>query len=98
MEKTYTHTKWRVKPDSEAEFVKRWTDWVEWSHREGLESHALLLRDVDDPSTYVSFGPWESIQAVRSWRSLRGYHERVARLQEVVESFEPRTFEVVAER
>ena len=98
MEKTYTHTTWRVKPGSEAEFVKRWGDWVEWSHREGLEAHALLLRDVDQPLTYVSFGPWESVQAVRSWRDLRGYHERMARLREVVESFEPQTFEVVAER
>jgi len=28
---------------------------------------------------------------------LEGYHERVARLQEVVESFEPETLELIAE-
>jgi prolyl-tRNA editing enzyme YbaK/EbsC (Cys-tRNA(Pro) deacylase) len=57
-----------------------------------------LLRDVESPDTYISFGPWASIDAVGSWRSLAGYHERVARLREVVVSLEPRTFELVAER
>lgn len=94
----YTHTTWRVKPGMENEFVSRWLEWVEWSHLQGLGAHAYLLRDVESPSTFISFGPWENVQTVRSWRSLPGYHERVARLQEVVESFEPRTLDVVAER
>ena len=98
MSETYTHTTWKVKPGNEAVFVQRWQDWAEWSHRQGLGAHARLLRDVESPGTYVSFGPWASIDAVRSWRSLAGYHERVALLREVVESFEPRTFEVVVER
>jgi hypothetical protein len=37
------------------------------------------------------------MDAVRSWRSKHGYHERVARLQELVEQFEPRTLAQVAE-
>jgi heme-degrading monooxygenase HmoA len=80
------------------EFARRWADWVEWSHLQGLAAHARLLRDVESPDTFVSFGPWESIEAVRNWRSLAGYHERVARLQELVEHFEPRTLTLVAER
>ena len=95
---TYTHTTWRVKPGLEAEFTTRWLDWVEWSRLEGLGAHALLLRDVDNPGTFISVGPWESIDAVRNWRSLTGYQERVARLREVVGSFEPRTLDLVAER
>jgi heme-degrading monooxygenase HmoA len=98
MSETYTHTTWRVKPEDEAEFVRRWQEWAEWSHRQGLGAHARLLRDLESPGTYVSFGPWASSEAVRNWRSLAGYHERVARLRDVVESFEPRTFELVAER
>jgi heme-degrading monooxygenase HmoA len=58
----------------------------------------MLLRDVDDPERFVSFGPWESVQAVRNWRGLAGYQERVAKLHEVVDQFEPRTLEVVAKR
>jgi len=98
MEQPYTHTTWHVKPGSEDEFVARWDEWVDWSHREGLAAAALLLRDAEDPSTFVSFGPWESLAAVRSWRALSGYQQRVARLSEVVESFAPRTLEVVARR
>ena len=96
LEKPYTHTSGRVRAGSEDEFVKRWGEWVDWSHREGLEAPALLLRDLENPQTFISFGPWESMTAVRSWRALAGYQERVARLREVVDGFEPRTLEVVA--
>ena len=38
------------------------------------------------------------MSAVRNWRALPGYQERVARLREVVDDFTPRTLEVVARR
>jgi heme-degrading monooxygenase HmoA len=94
----YTHTSWDVKRGREQEFVERWSEWADWSRREGLAARAMLLRDVDSRERFVSFGPWESVQAVRSWRALPGYQERVARLREVVDHFEPRTLEVVIER
>ena len=94
----YTHTSWVVKEGRESEFVERWSEWADWTRRQGLASHATLLRDVDDSRRFVSFGPWESIQAVRNWRALAGYHERVAQLRELVDELEPRTLEVVAER
>jgi heme-degrading monooxygenase HmoA len=94
----YTHTTWHVKQGREEEFVRCWEEWVEWSHREGLQAPALLLRDTESPQKFVSFGPWESAAAVGSWRALAGYQERVARLREAVDGFEPRTFEVVSRR
>ena len=97
MPQTYTHTTWRVKPGSEDEFVRRWKEWIEWSHLHGLGPRAQLLRDAESTSTFVSFGPWMSPEAVKNWRAAAGYHERVARLQEVLEGFEPRTLDVVAE-
>jgi hypothetical protein len=48
-------------------------DHREWSHRQGLDAPALLLRDVESPETFVSFGEWKSAAAVRSWRALEGY-------------------------
>jgi heme-degrading monooxygenase HmoA len=92
----FTHTTWYVKPGREEEFVSRWQEWAEWSRKQGLRAQARLLRDVEQPSTFVSFGPWETLGAVRAWRAESGYHERVARLQEVVERFEPKTLEEVA--
>jgi heme-degrading monooxygenase HmoA len=96
MEKPYTHTTWRVRAGSEDEFVRRWSEWVDWSHREGLEAPALLLRDLENPQAFISFGPWANMAAVRNWRALAGYQERVARLSEILDSFEPRTLEIVA--
>jgi heme-degrading monooxygenase HmoA len=97
MATAFTHTTWRVKPGQEDEFVRRWHEWADWSHRQGLRAHARLLRDVESPNTFISFGPWETMDAVRGWRSRAGYQERVALFQELVERFEPRTLEQVAE-
>jgi len=94
----YTHTTWHVKAGREDEFVERWDEWVAWSREQGLDVPALLLRDLESPQTFVSFGPWESVAAVRSWRARPGYQERVARMLEVLEHFEPRTLEVVVSR
>ncbi len=57
MEKPYTHTTWRMRAGSEDEFVRRWSEWVDWSHREGLEAPELLLRDLENPQAFISFGP-----------------------------------------
>jgi len=95
MEHTYTHTMWVVTPEQEAEFVRRWQDWAQWSHHAGLQPHAMLLRDVDDPMIHVSFGRWESLHTARDWRLLTGYQERVKALGHVVERFEPRTLSIV---
>jgi heme-degrading monooxygenase HmoA len=98
VESPYTHTTWRVKDGHEDDFIARWQEWVDWSRRQGLSAAALLLRDVEDPHVFVSFGPWENLSAIRNWRGLAGYHERVALMREAVESFEPRTLGVVSRR
>jgi heme-degrading monooxygenase HmoA len=92
----FSHTTWIVKEGREDDFVTRWTEFAVWSAAEGLRSHAQLLRDIDDSRHFVSFGPWETLDAVRRWRTLPGFHEHVARLSEVLESFEPHTFELIA--
>jgi heme-degrading monooxygenase HmoA len=68
----YTHSTWRVKPGLEDEFVRRWEDLAHWSALQGLTSRAKLLRDTDEPSRFVSFGPWESMDSVRRWRAAPG--------------------------
>jgi hypothetical protein len=65
---------------------------------QGLTARAKLLRDTDDHSRFVSFGPWGSMDAVRRWRGAPGFHERVARRHEVLDDFDPRTLELVSER
>jgi heme-degrading monooxygenase HmoA len=97
MANTYTHSIWTVKPGQEDEFVRRWLDLAQWSAMQGLSGSATLLRDFDDPRRFISFGPWESLERVARWRTSTGFNERVARLHEVLDGFEPRTLIVVAE-
>jgi heme-degrading monooxygenase HmoA len=94
----YSLTVWIVKAGQEEEFVARWSDFAAWSAAEGLRARAQLLRDVDEPTRFISFGPWETLDAIRRWRTLSGFQEQLARLSEVVERFEPHTLELVARR
>ena len=98
MTEPYSQTTWLVKPGLEDEFVERWRELAAWSALQGLRASAKLFRDVDEPRRFMSFGPWESLEAIRRWRTEPGFHEHMARLGEVVEHLEPRTLELIAER
>ncbi len=95
MAEPFSSTTWIVKPGLEDEFVRRWTEFADWSAGQGLAAPAMLLRDVDEPTYFVSFGPWEDIQMIWRWRGLAGFQERVDSLNEVLVSFEPRTLNLV---
>ena len=71
----YTHSTWRVKPGLEDEFVRRWEESRSLERLARLASRAKLLRDVDEPSRFVSFGPWESMESVRRWRAAPGEYD-----------------------
>ena len=58
---------------------------------------AKLLRDTQDENRFITFGPWESLDAIAAWRELDGFRERVGRVRELLESFEPFTLEPVVE-
>jgi heme-degrading monooxygenase HmoA len=94
----YTSGIWRVKPGRADEFVAAWTEIAEWTKENvaGADS-AILLRDIEDENRFVSFGPWESREAIDAWRELEGFRERVGRIRELLEGFEPFTLESVAE-
>jgi quinol monooxygenase YgiN len=95
----YTQGVWQVKPGRADDFVDAWKEFAEWTaqHAEGAR-RGTLLRDLGDPNRFISIGPWESIAAIDAWRALDGWKERVARIRDMLESFEPATLELVAER
>ena len=98
MARVWTHGVWSVKPGREDEFVERWEVMV----REATAALApperpWLLRDRERPNVFVSFGPWEDVEQVHAFRSSDTFADGQAALREVLEGFEPRTFdEVVA--
>jgi heme-degrading monooxygenase HmoA len=98
MSQPYTHGIWTVKRGSEEQFVSGWSDLAAWTGREVPGSMwAKLLRDSSTPNRFVSFGPWQSLDAIERWRSQPGFVERVQRLRELLDGFEPSTLELVAE-
>jgi len=87
MAEVYTSGEWLVKPGHEAEFVAAWRAMAEWSVTtiEGA-SWARLVRDRENPSRFVSFGPWASLEAIAVWRAHPGFDEYVGRIRPHLEN------------
>lgn len=91
----YTLGVWRVKPGREDDFVAAWDALGQWTLDHGFDTHGTLVRDRADPQRFVSFGPWRSAEDAERWRSEPGVAERLTRLEAMLESFEPGTYDVV---
>ena len=96
MADVWTHGSWTVKPGREDDFVRAWRA---LAHRATTElrvaSQPTLLRDRETPNLFVSFGPWPSIEDVHRFRSSPAFRESVAAMEDLLESFEPRTLDDV---
>ena len=94
----YTSGTWVVKTGREEEFIQAWDELATWTAAEiSPGARAMLLRDRDDPSRFVSFGPWESDEQVAAWRSSEGFASRVGRIRELLDRFEAHTLDPVAQ-
>lgn len=95
----YTHGVWNVKPGRADDFVAAWIELAEWTgdNVEGA-GRGTLLRDTSDDHRFVSFGPWESLEAIENWRGMAGWSDRVTGMRELLVGFEAATLELVAER
>jgi heme-degrading monooxygenase HmoA len=93
----YTAGDWLVKEGREEEFVRAWRDLADWTAGSVPGAWARLLRDRDEPRRFLSFGPWESLEAIESWRSSEGFSQRIGRIRELLDDMRPRTLEVAAE-
>jgi heme-degrading monooxygenase HmoA len=55
-----------------------------------------LARDLRAPERFISFGGWESLEQVRSWKRSPEFRERMAHVLQHVDDFNPSELEVVA--
>ena len=97
MSEIYTVGIWTVKAGREDEFVAAWRAMGEATTAEFPAAHGRLLRDVENPSRFVSFGPWESMEEVEAWRASAPFKEGVARIRDLLDAFEPGTYALSAE-
>jgi heme-degrading monooxygenase HmoA len=95
MAETYTNGVWEVKEGEEEQFVAAWRDFVSWAT--GWAGHGTfrLVRDVDAPSHYMSFCPWESFEAQAAWKADPEFRERIGRVRAHTTEFTPSVFELV---
>ena len=97
MAETYTSAVWVVKPGEEDDFIAAWKEFaVTGRDAPGCVGTIRLVRDVDDPTRFMSFGPWESFEAQRDWKATEEFREGMARARRHVADFSPSVYEVVA--
>jgi heme-degrading monooxygenase HmoA len=95
MTETYTSGTWTVKDGEDDAFVAAWREFVTWASELPGSGTFRLVRDVDEPSHYLSFAPWESHDAQHAWKELPDFPERIGRVRAHCDDFRPHVFELV---
>lgn len=98
MQRFYTHGTWKVKKGKEQEFIDAWSAFADWTKAQYPRAAGTLLQDLDDPTVFHSFGPWESREEIEEWRRQPGFAERVDQMKALLEDFGPRTMRVVSQK
>lgn len=90
MDELYTSGRWTVVAGREDEFIAAWEDLARWTEEQVAGAGwASLLQDTEQANRFLSFGPWESAEAIEAWRASEGFQERVGRIRALLEGFEP---------
>ena len=84
----YASGTWIVTPGREKEFVRRWTEFLQWTRSTfGELGTAQLIRDEETPGHFVSFATWRSTQALLDWRSRPEFAERLSVCRALCDEF-----------
>ena len=86
-----------MKPGEEDAFVKEWTAFVTWASSMPGSGTFRLVRDLDQPSHFMSFAPWESFETQNAWKEQPEFGERIMRVRSHCEDFQPANLELVTE-
>ena len=96
MTEIFTTGRWQPNAGKEVAFVEAWERFAAWASDRPGAGTLRLTRDVRDARVFVSFGRWESIDAVQAWKSAPDFRERMARVLQHVDKFEATELAVVA--
>ncbi|MGL6280419.1 MAG: antibiotic biosynthesis monooxygenase family protein [Gaiella sp.] len=91
----YTTGSWQPFAGAEDAFVEAWQVFADWAATLPGARDGLLVRDLRAPERFLSFVGWESMDAVRAWKTHPEFKERMARVQAHVDRFAPTETEVV---
>jgi quinol monooxygenase YgiN len=88
---------WHVKPGQEDAFVDAWATLVLTSRGLFPARRALLLRDRDNSSMFLSMGSWPDDSQIEAWREQPGMVEQFERLLALAERRNQRDFDQVVD-
>lgn len=93
----YTSGDWLVKAGCEEAFAEKWRELAGATAAE-IEPGArqVLLRDLENPRHFRSFGKWQDNDEIVQWRDGTVFGRRIGELYELLESAAPAVFEVAA--
>ena len=93
----YTAGTWVVQSGQEEEFIRRWTEFTGWAQREVKGAQGfVLIRDVDEPTHFQSFGAWEQPEAVSGWKSTPEFMQYLGRCRELCDDFQAANYAVAS--
>lgn len=95
MDEVYTTGTWTPAAGKEQAFVEAWSQFAAWASERAGAGRLRLAKDAHN-GRYVSFGNWAGIDAVRAWKSAPEFRDRLARVLQHVDAFEPAELAVVA--
>jgi heme-degrading monooxygenase HmoA len=66
----YTLGRWKVKKGDEDKFIEAWTKLGGiFGRLPDPPGIGTLIRSIDDPALFYSFGPWPSLESINNMRS-----------------------------
>ena len=92
----FTLALWRVKEGREEEFVEAWKDLSDYFlDLPNPPGTGTLVRSVEDPQLFYSFGPWRSLEDIQRMRSDPRAPEMIGKVEDLCEEAKPGTFRLV---
>jgi len=96
MSTIYTSGTWLPRKGGEEAFVAAWEQFAAWASSMPGAGRLQLVHDLRQPERFVSFGDWEGLEQVRAWKSSPGFRERMARVLQHVDKFQPAELTLIA--
>jgi len=87
---------WTVKPGKEETFLARWEEFARWT-MDNLDGtgEVFLLRGAEQKNRFISFGSWQSQEAMAAWRQHPRFREAFLQFRELCDEITPATMEAV---
>jgi heme-degrading monooxygenase HmoA len=84
-----------VSSENRDAFAEAWAAFAAWASTKPGVGRMMLAHDVDEPELFISVGEWQSIDAIRSWKSSPEFRERIGQVLQYVSEFESKNLELV---